>query len=336
MSTPKNTQDPLVKVISESITKLAKTNNWKRPTKSPEEQLKEQQLQQKQNSPLNYYWGEQKFKSNSLYEYASQNNPEYTKNEPTKSQVEDPMGGPKSDDLMDPMDDPRFFEPYSGELKYLPSKPNDFANIKNVKINRIKGDWHPNTPNAIINAFNTTDLDREAGEPEFSSQSLERELVKRGKQKFKSKSLYENHPLLPDDLTYRDENCHSSYIGGYKTGAEAQAAFERCKAAKRGNKPKESWDPFDTMRDVDPLGTGLGVLKRLPVDPELFDRLRDRLKPKYRTIDDFVKELGDVNPLGTGLLKRLPVTGELIDRLIKRLPKQQDQNAPTSYPSRYI
>jgi len=71
MSTPKNTQDPLVKSLSESITKLAKINNWKRPTKSIEEQLKEQQLQQlqqKQNSPLNYYWGEQKSKSNSLYE----------------------------------------------------------------------------------------------------------------------------------------------------------------------------------------------------------------------------------------------------------------------------
>ena len=68
MSTPKNSQDPLVKALSESITKLAKTNNWKSPTKSPEEQLKEQQLQQKQNSPLNYYWGEQKSKSNSLYE----------------------------------------------------------------------------------------------------------------------------------------------------------------------------------------------------------------------------------------------------------------------------
>jgi hypothetical protein len=71
MSTPKNSQDPLVKALSESITKLAKTNNWKSPTKSPEEQLKEQQLhqlQKQQNSPLNYYWGEQKSKSNSLYE----------------------------------------------------------------------------------------------------------------------------------------------------------------------------------------------------------------------------------------------------------------------------
>jgi len=68
MSTPEKIQDPLVKVLSESITKLAKINNWKRPTKSIEEQLKEQQLQQKQNSPLNYYWGEQKSKSNSLYE----------------------------------------------------------------------------------------------------------------------------------------------------------------------------------------------------------------------------------------------------------------------------
>jgi len=68
MSTPKNSQDPLVKSLSESITKLAKINNWKRPTKSIEEQLKEQQLQQQQNSPLNYYWGEHKSKSNFITE----------------------------------------------------------------------------------------------------------------------------------------------------------------------------------------------------------------------------------------------------------------------------
>jgi len=83
MSTPKNTQDPLVKSLSESITKLAKINNWKRPTKSIEEQLKEQQLQQQQNSPLNYYWGEHKPKSNSLYE--DSNSSEQTEIKPSPS-----------------------------------------------------------------------------------------------------------------------------------------------------------------------------------------------------------------------------------------------------------
>jgi len=238
MSTPKNTQDPLVKSLSESITKLAKINNWKRPTKSLEEQLKEQQLQQQQNSPLNYYWGEQKSKSNSLYEYASQNNPEYIKNEPTK---------------------------YSGELKYLPSKRNDYAK-EEAKINRIKGDWHPNTPNAIINAFNTTDLDREAGASEFSSQSLERE--------------------LDPSIRFREEEQHDQWIQAMK---EEENRRQRSRRAYDDNYPQKIPEEERMQQpNVAPCdGSGPcedgSTISIEPIDPlarETWDRMDQLLGPR--------------------------------------------------------